>query len=138
MPNFADATNMIHNGWMAVIFALLAMIVNFSALMCSHLSAFRIASNMRIKLLQHITKMPIGKLDEIGTGKLRKIVSEAIGATETYLAHQLPDMSVAIATPICMIVLLFIFRLETRFSKFNSNNFRIYGNVKNGWKSNAR
>ena len=72
MPNFTDATNMIHNGWMAVIFALLAMIVNFSALMCSHLSAFRIASNMRIKLLQHITKMPIGKLDEIGTGKLRK------------------------------------------------------------------
>ncbi len=109
MPNFTDATNMIHNGWMAVIFALLAMIVNFSALMCSHLSAFRIASNMRIKLLQHITKMPIGKLDEIGTGKLRKIVSEATGATETYLAHQLPDMSVAIATPTCMIVLLFIF-----------------------------
>ena len=109
MPNFADATNMIHNGWMAVIFALLAMIVNFSALMCSHLSAFRIASNMRIKLLKHITKLPIGKIDDIGTGKLRKIVSEATGATETYLAHQLPDMSVAIATPICMIVLLFIF-----------------------------
>ena len=82
MPNFADATNMIHNGWMAVIFALLAMIVNFSALMCSHLSAFRIASNMRIKLLQHITKMPIGKLDEIGTGKLRKIVSEATASLD--------------------------------------------------------
>ena len=91
MPNFTDATNMIHNGWMAVIFALLAMIVNFSALMCSHLSAFRIASNMRIKLLKHITKLPIGKIDDIGTGKLRKIVSEATGATETYLAHQLPD-----------------------------------------------
>ena len=64
---------------------------------------------MRIKLLKHITKLPIGKIDDIGTGKLRKIVSEATGATETYLAHQLPDMSVAIATPICMIVLLFIF-----------------------------
>lgn len=109
MPNFANATNIIHNGWMAVIFALLAMIINFSALICSHLSAFRIASNMRIKLLEHITKLPIGKIDDIGTGKLRKIVSEVTGSTETYLAHQLPDMAVAITTTISMIILLFVF-----------------------------
>ena len=52
MPNFADATNMIHNGWMAVIFALLAMIVNFSALMCSHLSAFRISLKYENKIIK--------------------------------------------------------------------------------------
>lgn len=109
MPNFANATGIVHNGWMAVIFALLAMIVNFIALMCSHTSAFRIAANMRIKLMKHITKLPIGKIDEMGSGKLRKIVTEATEATETYLAHQLPDLSVAITTPIAMLIILFIF-----------------------------
>lgn len=42
-------------------------------------------------------------------GKLRKIVTESAGATEDFLAHKLVDFLVAIVTPICMIVILFIF-----------------------------
>ena len=109
MPNFQNATSIVHNGWVAVIFAIISTIIYFVGLICSHMSAFRVASNMRKKAMEHITKIPIGKIEEIGSGKLRKIVNESAGGTETYLAHQLPDMAGALVTPICMLIFLFIF-----------------------------
>lgn len=108
-PNFNEATNIAFYGWMAVLFALLSMLVYFGGLMCSHISAFRIAGNMRMKLMEHVTKMPIGKIDELGSGKVRKIVMDSTSATETYLAHQLPDMAQALLMPLAMIIILCIF-----------------------------
>ena len=94
---------------MAVLFAFLSLIIYFIGLLCSHRSAFRVASNMKIKCMEHILKMPIGKVNDIGSGKLRKIVIESSNATETFLAHNLPDLIGAIVTPICMIIILFVF-----------------------------
>lgn len=108
-PNYAQATGMIHNGWMAVFSALLSMVVYFAALMCSHLSAFRIAGNIRKALMAHIAELPLGFIGEMGSGKIRRIVNDSSAATETYLAHQLPDMAAAITTPICMVIMLFLF-----------------------------
>lgn len=108
-PDFSQATNIVFNGWMAVVFAVASIIVYFGALMCSHLSAFRIAGNMRKKTMKHISELPLGFIGEVGSGKVRRIVNESSRATETYLAHQLPDMAGAIATSIGMIVMLFLF-----------------------------
>lgn len=108
-PNFSEATNIVFNGWMAVVFAIVSIAVYLAALMCSHLSAFRIANNMRKKMLTHVSQLPLGFIGEQGSGKIRRIINDSGKATETYLAHQLPDMAGAIATPIGMIVMLFIF-----------------------------
>ena len=43
-PNYAQAVNIPHYGWMAVLFAVLAYLIYIAALMCSHLSAFRVAT----------------------------------------------------------------------------------------------
>lgn len=108
-PNFTQATQIIHNGWMAVLFAIASILVYVCALMSSHLSAFRIAGNIRKALMAHIAELPLGFVGEMGSGKIRRIVGDSSAATETYLAHQLPDMSAAIATPICMALMLFLF-----------------------------
>ena len=99
-PNFSQAQNLTHYGWMAVITAILSLLVYYSALMCSHIAAFRVAANIRMDLMKHIVKLPLGFAESFGSGKLRKIVNESSAATETYLAHQLPDRSGAKATPI--------------------------------------
>ena len=78
-------------------------------LMCSHMGAFRVATNLRIQAMEHIVTLPLGLAEAFGSGKLRKIVNESSGATETYLAHQLPDRAGAIATPCGLLVLLFVF-----------------------------
>lgn len=109
VPNFSEATNLVHNGILAMVFAITAFLIYILALMCSHISAFRVATNMRIAISEHIAKLPLGFVDSFGTGKLRKIINDSTGATETYLAHQLPDKYGALATPIGLLVLLFVF-----------------------------
>ena len=108
-PDFSKATGIVHNGWMAVLFAVLAWIVYVSALVCSHGSAFRTAANMKKTLMRHIARLPIGFADEMGSGKVRRIVTEVTGSTETLLAHNLPDMAGAIVMPLCMAVMLFVY-----------------------------
>jgi len=108
-PNFSSATGLVHNGIMAMIFAIVSFLVYISALMCSHLAAFRVAMNMRVAVTEHIAKLPLGFADSFGSGKLRKIINDSTGATETYLAHQLPDKYAALATPVGLLVLLFVF-----------------------------
>ena len=108
-PHFENAVGLTHNGWMAVGFAVVAVLIYIAGLMCSHMGAFRIATNMRITTMEHILKLPLGVSESFGSGKLRKIVNESSAATETYLAHQLPDRSGAIATPCGLLILLFVF-----------------------------
>lgn len=108
-PDFSKATNITHYGWMAVLFAVLAVLIYVGALMCSHLAAFRIATNLRIEMTNHISTLPLGKIEQFGSGKLRRIISETSGAAETYLAHQLPDQARAVASVVGLLALIFIF-----------------------------
>ena len=104
-----DYSRIAHYGWLAVAFAIATIVVYFGALMCSHLAAFRIAANMRKALMRHIMTLPIGFLDTLGSGKVRKWVQESTQSTETYLAHQLPDKAGMYATVAGLAVLMFLF-----------------------------
>ena len=108
-PDYAQAVNIPHYGWMAVLFAVLSYLIYIAALMCSHLSAFRVATNLRLAVSEHLALLPLGFAENFGSGKLRKIIHESTGAAETYLAHQLPDQYNAIATPVGLLVLLLAF-----------------------------
>ena len=104
-----EISRIAHYGWMAVVFAIASILVYFGGLMCSHIAAFRIAANMRKTLMQHIMSLPIGFLDSLGSGKVRKWVQESTQSTETYLAHQLPDKAGMYATMLGLAVLMFLF-----------------------------
>ena len=108
-PDYAQAVNIPHYGWMAVLFAVLAYLIYIAALMCSHLSAFRVATNLRLEVSEHLATLPLGFTETFGSGKLRKIIHESTGAAETFLAHQLSDKYNAMATPIGLLVLLLVF-----------------------------
>ncbi len=108
-PDYSKAVNIPHYGWMAVLFAVLSYLVYVLALLCSHTSAFRVATNLRLAVTEHIAKLPLGFTERYGSGKLRKVIQESTGAAETYLAHQLPDQYGAMATPVGLLALLFVF-----------------------------
>ena len=109
MPNFENATGIVKNGVTAVVFAALSMLIYIVALMCSHTSAFRVQANMRKQMMHKIVQLPLGEIEKFGSGKLRKIVNDCSGATETYLAHQLPDMVGSVVTPIGLLIFLIAF-----------------------------
>ena len=108
-PDYSKAQNLSGLGWSAVGFALLSMIIYICALLCSHIAAFHVQANMRSTLMRHILTLPMGFMDSEGSGKIRKIVNESTAATETYLAHQMPDKAGAMATPVGLLVLLVAF-----------------------------
>ena len=83
-----------------VLFAILSYLVYVAALICSHLSAFRVATNLWLAVSEHLATLPLGFAETFGSGKLRKIIHESTGAAETFLARQLPDQYNAITTPV--------------------------------------
>lgn len=107
-PNFEKADQLVTYGWYALGYAVLSIMIYILAILCSHMSAFRVASNIKKDIIQHIAKLPLGVIENYGSGKVRSII-EGAANTETYLAHRLPDRAGAIATPIGLIFLLLIF-----------------------------
>lgn len=108
-PDFSKATHITSYGWQAVGFALLSMAFYIAALMCSHKAAFRVQANMRMKMMEHIMRLPLGYVEAEGTGKIRKGVTESSAATETFLAHNLPDKVISKATPVGLLVMMAVF-----------------------------
>ena len=108
-PDFSKAVNISSYGWQAVGFTLLSMVFYIAALMCSHKAAFRVQANMRISMMQHIMKLPLGYVEAEGTGKIRKIVTDSSAATENFLAHNLPDKAVSYATPVGLLIMMMAF-----------------------------
>lgn len=108
-PQYENAVHVTQYGWMAVAIAVSSILVYITGLMCSHLSAFRIATNLRLSMTNHIATLPLGTIEQFGSGKLRRTISETAGAMETYLAHQLPDKAKAMATIVGLLALLLIF-----------------------------
>ena len=95
--------------WGAVLLTVLSLLIYIVALLCTHIAAFRVQANMRSSLMRRIIKLPLGVFDEDGTGKIRRTVNESTAATETYIAHNLADKTVAAVTPVGLIILILAF-----------------------------
>ena len=108
-PDWTRATEVGKYGWMAFGFAFAGIIVYFAALMCTHLAAFRTASNIRKQGMEHLMKTPLGFFDSNASGLLRNRLDGAAAETETLLAHNLADIVGSAAMFIGMIVLMFVF-----------------------------
>ncbi len=103
------ATESTHYAWMAAGFAAASILLYFIALNCTHLAAFRTATNMRKTALHHIVTLPLGYFNQNASGQLRKIIDDNAGLTEGFLAHQLPDLTGAAVMPFAVIVFIFLF-----------------------------
>ena len=104
-----DAGQISTYAWGAVGLIVGALLVYIAALLCTHITAFRVQANMRSSLMHRILTLPLGIFDEDGTGKIRRIVNDSTAATETYIAHTMPDKTVAAVTPVGLLVLVFAF-----------------------------
>ncbi|MBQ6543316.1 MAG: ABC transporter ATP-binding protein, partial [Clostridia bacterium] len=108
-PEWSEATSVSRYGWAAFAFAFGGIVIYFLALMCTHLSAFRTASNIRKQGVAHLMKTPLGFFDSNASGLLRNRLDGAAGETETLLAHNLADIVGTAAMFITMIVLMIVF-----------------------------
>ena len=108
-PDWTQATGIARYGWMAFAFSFAGILVYFAALMCTHLAAFRTASNIRKAGMEHLMKTPLGFFDSNASGLLRNRLDGAASETETLLAHNLADIVGTVAMFIAMLVLMFVY-----------------------------
>lgn len=108
-PNWSAATSIAQYGWTALIFAVISIVFYFAALMCTHLAAFRCASNMRKETTKHLMNTSLGYFDSHASGALRRVVDGCASETEGLLAHKLPDTAGSLAMIVGMLVIFFVF-----------------------------
>ena len=108
-PNWTQAAGVARYGWLAFGMSVAGIAVYFAALMCTHLAAFRTASNIRKQGMAHLMKTPLGFFDSNASGLLRNRLDGAAAETETLLAHNLADIVGSAAMLLAMIVLMFVF-----------------------------
>ena len=108
-PNFSQAQNLNTYAFNAFAFAIAGIVLNFFGLMATHLSAFKNEKNMKDAAINHLLKLPLGYFSNNTSGGLRKVIDFSTTKTETFLAHQLFDLTGAVVTPIAFLILLFSF-----------------------------
>ncbi len=108
-PNWAAAANSAVYGWWALAFAVGSIALYFAGLMCTHLAAFRCASNMRKRTIEHLMHTSLGYFDTHASGALRRVVDGCAAETEGLLAHKLPDTAGSVAMIAGMLALFFLF-----------------------------
>lgn len=110
-PDFAalDAARMAGLGWMALGGVAGTIGLYLAALLCAHSAAFDAEYNLKLQIVEHLARVPLGRLEELGTGRVNKVMDESVGAIEGFLAHSLPDVAAAFTAPVAIVVLLFVF-----------------------------
>ncbi len=77
------------------------------ALLFSHITAYHTVAGIRIRLVDHIGKLPLGYHSLNPSGKIRKIIEKNSDSIETLIAHQLPNCVQAAVLPIAFLVFMF-------------------------------
>ena len=95
--------------WWAAGFSVLSILLYFIGLCCSHLAAFRTATNMKKAAMHHVVELPLWYFGANGSGRLRKVIDDNAGLTEAFLAHQLPDLTGAVVMPVAVLVVICVF-----------------------------
>lgn len=104
----ADSGHMIRWGWIAFAGLTGGLLLLYASLMASHVAAFRILYGLRIKLAEHIGRLPLGYLNGTSTGAIKKTMEQNIEKIETFIAHTIPDLVNVLATVVIMFTLFFI------------------------------
>ena len=108
-PDWTQAENVAQYGWLAFAFAVGGIVIYFLGLMCTHLAAFRTASNIRKQGVARVMKAPLGYFDANASGLIRGRLDAAAADTETLLAHNLADIVGTVVMFLAMLVLMFVF-----------------------------
>ena len=106
--NGIPAETIPYAGWAAGL-AVGSVVLYYLALMCSHLAAFRVESNLRKEAMRQIVRMPLGFFDLNTNGKIRKVIDDNAGITHSFLAHQMPDLTGSVLVPLTAVILIFTF-----------------------------
>ncbi len=90
-----------------VVFLVRTLLYNTS-LDISHKATFSILKSIRQKLLNKLSRLPLGTVIDMQSGKLKEIIVDQVDSMETTLAHLFPEMTSNITAPLLIVIYLFV------------------------------
>ena len=104
MKNFERAQ---YYAFIIFIIMVLQSLIYFFAAWLTHLFAFRLESNLRKKGIEHLMNASFYFFDVNQSGRIRKIIDDNATDTHMIVAHLIPDITLALITPILLFVIMF-------------------------------
>ena len=96
-------SRMLRLGILTGALAIARYLLLFASIMCSHLAAFEILYQTRLRLCAHLGKLSMGWLGRRRSGQVKKILSEDVEEMEQFIAHHIPDIVTAIIQPLAVV-----------------------------------
>jgi len=97
--------------WKLVFLSITAIVLRFGFMRLSgtlsHIAAYAILYDLRIKLAQKLGTLPLGYFNKKNTGNIKTAMNEHVENIELFIAHHLPDLTAAIVVPIFTAIILF-------------------------------
>ena len=78
---------------------------NFSTLV-SHTATFATLAEIRLKLADKLTRVPMGYMINTPSGELKNVLVDRVEGMETTLAHLVPELTANLCIPICILIYL--------------------------------
>ncbi|MCT4563703.1 MAG: ABC transporter ATP-binding protein/permease, partial [Maledivibacter sp.] len=94
-----------------VIFVGINIVAGILSGMLSHIAAFNILYEIRIRVCNHLPKLNMGFFNKNTIGEIKKTINEDVEKLELFLAHQLPDLVTAMISPIFILAIMIHFNL---------------------------
>ena len=101
-----SAGRMFHWSLVSMGSVLVGVILLYASSMCSHVAAFDILYEIRMDILQHLSKVSMGYFTRKSSGQLMKIIDQCVEKMESFIAHQIPDIVSALIFPLIYIGLM--------------------------------
>ena len=98
--------------WVLVFAGIAAIILKHACLglstTLSHISAFNILYDLRIRIAEKLGTLPLGYFNKKNTGQIKKVMSEDVERMESFLAHNIPDFAGAFVYTFLTATVLFV------------------------------
>lgn len=107
--NPMDSSAMIRWAFYGLAGLLIGYLLTYVGGILSHTFAYRAVCGIRLKVAEHIGKLPMGYMNNNAVGKVKQVLDADVEQMESFLAHQLPDVLSTVAMLLVLIVVMFSF-----------------------------
>ena len=92
---------------LAVGAAVVQNILTSCAAICTHIAAFNTMHQLKLQVLEHLSKLNLGFFQEHTPGSLKSALFDDIGRLETFIAHNTIELAEAVVVPVILLAVLF-------------------------------
>lgn len=91
-------------------------VLSYGSGMMAHTFSYRVICGVRLKVAEHIGKLPMGYVTNHSIGKIKQVLEADVEQIENFLAHQLPDLVSTVFMLLAIFIIMFSQNIKLAFA----------------------